>query len=304
MRKAIAKDRSRLQQMEEHITDVRISGQALEKRLAAEKKLLAMLPDAEENVTKLEALCLKQQHKLDSLTQEWEKTRAPLLEEQAQLRGVHSDRHARGRQLVKEMKQLRHEMQGMVTMLQDKARSFQSLEKTYASTPHKDLSRNSYTTRIMDIIKQVHKQKQEIAKIIDDITSVQKQLNMSAEKLKRSEAVAEDKLFSAASKSLTNSSSGTGLMFTSTRDTTSASTYIDCYRKFAQVRELFEELLSVIADVGKKENGVRDLHNWISQLEARDSSRHLDKVLSDLQAVKLENSTLQDQIRAAQGPAA
>lgn len=95
--------------------------------------------------------------------------------------------------------------------------------------------------------------------------------------MKRTEAVAEEKLFSAASKSKSSISA-------------KADAYVECYRKFAQVRELFEELILVVGDVGKKENAARDLQNWISQLEARDSSNHLDKVLADLESVRLRTA--------------
>lgn len=308
MRKVIAKDRARLQQTQQHITEIQTAQPALEKQLATEKKLLAILPAVEENVGKLEALCAKTQDKLDELALEWQKTRDPLVREQKELiaNAGQSGVQARGRQLVAEMKTFRVEMQQMAGTIQDKAQALRSLEKAYASAQASNKnhqSRNSYTARIMDIIKQVHKQKQEIAKIIDDITAMQKQLNASAEKLKRSEAVAEDKLFSAATKKLTSSSSGMGIAvsvgFSAGREpTTNSAAYVECYRKFTQVRELFEELLAVIGDVGKKENGVRDLNNWIAQLEARDSSRHVDKVLADLQAVRLENSALHEQLRS------
>jgi len=309
MRKVITKDRIQLQQAHQHISEIESAQPALEKTLATEKKLLAMLPAAEENVGKLEALCAKSQQKLEELALEWQKTRDPLIREQEELiaSAGQSGVQARGRQLIAEMKSFRAEIQEMAGTIQDKAQTLQTLERAYASAQASNKShqnRNSYTARIMDIIKQVHKQKQEIAKIIDDITAMQKQLNASAEKLKRSEAVAEDKLFSAATKKLTSSSSGMGIAvsvgFSAGRElAASPAAYVECYRKFTQVRELFEELLAVIGDVGKKENGVRDLHNWIAQLKVRDSSRHVDKVLADLQAVRLENTALHDRLRSA-----
>lgn len=176
-------------------------------------------------------------------------------------------------------------------MIQEKMDAMRVLDNSYAQLPQ-NLNRNMYTTRIMEIIKQVHKQKTEITKIIDDIKSIQKQLNFASEKLKRSEAVAEDKLYNAASSAVASSSSSSS----SSKD--GQNPFVECYRKFAEVRELFEELILVVGDVGKKENAARDLENWISQLQTRDSSRHLDKVLTDLQSVQQENSALLEQLRA------
>lgn len=196
-----------------------------------------------------------------------------------------SNRKLRCRQLVLEMKKLRHDMKAMASEVQDKMETLRVLEKTYARLPQ-NLDRNMYTARIMDIIKQVHKQKQDITKIIDDIKDIQKQLNLDSEKLKRSEAVAEDKIYTAASQ---HAESGS-------RESPNA--YVECYRKFARVREVFEELLLIIGDVGKKENTARDLENWITQLQSRDSSRHLEKVLTDLQSVRQENDALTEQLRS------
>lgn len=312
MKKVIAKDRSRLQETQQHVADLEISKPALEKTLAAEKKLLSMLPAAEENVAKLEALCKKTQQKLDELAGEWEQTRGPLLREQEELIANMSESgaQARGRQLIADMKTFRSEMYEIAESIEEKTQALAALEKAYAtarSSNKNQQTRNSYTARIMDIIKQVHKQKQDIAKIIDDITLVQKQLNVSAEKLKRSEAIAEDKLFSAATKKLQSNNSSSGLAlgvgFSAGKEpAANTAAYIDCYRKFTQVRELFEDLLGVIGDVGKKENGVRDLMNWIAQLEARDSSRHIDKVRADLDAVRLENAALNEQLRGGNTP--
>jgi coiled-coil domain-containing protein 22 len=194
-----------------------------------------------------------------------------------------STRKARCRQFVAEMKTFRTEMKEMAATIREKMEALHVLDKTYASLPP-NINRNSYTNRIMDIIRQVHKQKQEIGRIIEDIKSIQKQLNFSSEKLKRSEAVTEEKLFGEASKQVSSS-----------KDPNNP--YVECYRKFAQVRELFEELILVVGDVGKKENAARDLENWITQLQGRDSSAQLDRVLADLQSVRQENATLGDQIR-------
>lgn len=232
---------------------------------------------------KTQNICADNAEKLQQLEAEWESHRAPLLKEEARLVAMKSNRKARCRQFVAEMKTFRQEMKDMAAVIQEKMDSVRILDKTFSQLPQ-NLNRNMYTARIMEIIKQVHKQKAEISKIIDDIKSIQKQLNFASEKLKRSEAVAEDKLYSAASAAVS-------------KDTPN-SPFVECYRKFAEVRELFEELIIVVGDVGKKENAARDLENWISQLQNRDSGRHLDKVLTDLESVQMENSALADQLRA------
>jgi hypothetical protein len=298
MQDVLQRERGELHRVEQHVLETQTTGQDLQKQLARQKQLVAMLPQAQANIAKLEAICQTNAQKKVEIAQQMETARGPLLKEFAGLEGQRSGRKARCRQLIREIKAFRAEMLEITGVIQSKMESLRALERVQErqmAKPGKEtasdggpMTRNMYTSRIMDIIKQVHKQKQDIAKILADIKGLQKHLNTASEKLKRTEAVAEDKLYSAASKSKSSSSS-------------KAEAYVECYRKFAQVRELFEELILVVADVGKKENTARDLHNWISQLEARDSSSHLDKVLADLESVRLENGTLQSELRARIG---
>ncbi|KAG3110688.1 hypothetical protein PI124_g10171 [Phytophthora idaei] len=295
MRKVLDRERGELQRVEQHVLETQTTGQEVQKQLARQKQLVAMLPQAQANIANLEAICQTNAEKKAEIAQQMEIAREPLLKEYAALEGQKSSRKARCRQLIREIKAFRTEMLEITGIIHSKMESVKALERVQEQQlvklgKKKDsdggpMTRNMYTSRIMDIIKQVHKQKQDIAKILDDIKGLQKQLNTASEKLKRTEAVAEEKLYSAASKSKSTSS-------------TKAEAYVECYRKFAQVRELFEELIVVVGDVGKKENAARDLQNWISQLESRDSSSHLDKVLADLESVRLENSTLQNELRA------
>ncbi|KAG7384630.1 Coiled-coil domain-containing protein 22 [Phytophthora pseudosyringae] len=295
MRKVLDRERGELHQVEQHVLETQATGQEMQKQLARQKQLVAMLPQAQENIAKLEAICQTNAEKKAEIAQQVEMARGPLRKEYAELEGQKSSRKARCRQLIREIKAFRTEMLEITAIIHSKMESVRALEKVQERQIAKlgrkkdsdggPMTRNMYTSRIMDIIKQVHKQKQDIAKILEDIKGLQKQLNMASEKLKRTEAVAEEKLYSAASKSKGTSS-------------TKTEAYVECYRKFAQVRELFEELILVIGDVGKKENATRDLQNWISQLEARDSSSHLNKVLADLESVRVENGTLQNELRA------
>ncbi|GLE00253.1 hypothetical protein PINS_up008980 [Pythium insidiosum] len=284
IREEMKHDQAEIERIQQTVEETRATGLKLKKEVDKRTKMLAMLPQADDHIARLETICKDNEAKLAELAREWESHRAPLLEEEKTLLSMKSDRKARCRLLVSEMKEFRVEMKEMAAAIQAKMEATEELEKAYASLPS-HVSRSSYTNRIMDITKQLHKQKEEIRKIIEDIKSIQKQLNISSEKLKRSEAVADEKLFSAASKHSKGAS------------TNSNNAYIECYRKFAEVRELFEELLLVVGDVGKKENTARDLENWIAQLQSRDNSVQLERVLTDLQSIKQENATLSDQLK-------
>ncbi|CEG39584.1 Uncharacterized conserved protein [Plasmopara halstedii] len=292
MRKELDRERGELHEVEQHMQKTQASIQEMRQQLERQKQLLALLPEAEANIAKLKHLCRESTAKKAEIAQQMEIAREPLLKELTALNYQRSSFKARRRQLIREIKAMKAEMLEISGNINSKMESLRALEKHQerrlikpkenAST----MTRSMYTSRIMDIIKQVHKQKQDIAKILNDINGIQRQLNTAAEKLKRTEAEAEEKLYIASSRSKTTGSS-------------KADAYIESYRKFAHVREIFEELLLVIDDAGKKENAARDLQNWITQLEARDSSSHLDKVLADLQSVRHENDILQNKLRAS-----
>ncbi|RLN48888.1 hypothetical protein BBJ28_00019813, partial [Nothophytophthora sp. Chile5] len=236
MRKVLTRDHAALQQIQQRGLETQAAGQEIQRQLATQKQLVEMLPQAQENMAKLEAICSTNAEKKEEIARQMESTRAPLLEEYNALEARKSNRKTRGRQLIREMKTFRQEMHEMTGVIHTKREDVRLLEKVEARQLAKrkekadaegePMRRSMYTNRIMDIIKQVHKQKQEITKVLEDIKALQKQLNSASEKLKRTEAVAEDKLYSAASSRKSSSTSGG-----------KADAYVECYRKFAQVRE-------------------------------------------------------------------
>jgi hypothetical protein len=66
--------------------------------------------------------------------------------------------------MVENMQKLKVEMQGLVEAVRDKEELAKRLQSEFDKMP-KEVNRSIYTRRIMDIIKQVRKQKQGIAKV-------------------------------------------------------------------------------------------------------------------------------------------
>ncbi|RQM23961.1 hypothetical protein B5M09_005215 [Aphanomyces astaci] len=157
------------------------------------------------------------------------------------------------------------------------------LERKYDAMA-KGINRSMYTLRIMDIIKQVHKQKADIQKVVKDIRSVHKQINVSSEKLKRSEAIVEERLFQAAKDDKLRPEK--------------KKLYIECYRLFTTIRELFDQLIACVAEAGKRDYQCRDLEIWISQMAHHVNLTNLDRIHQDMTQVKHENQALMHEIQA------
>ena len=71
---------------------------------------------------------------------------------------------------------MRETMKEMASTIREKEARLKALAKEYEKMP-KSVNRALYTYRILDIIKQIRKQKDEIARIIGDIRDVQKEIN-------------------------------------------------------------------------------------------------------------------------------
>ncbi|KAH9131388.1 hypothetical protein LEN26_007718 [Aphanomyces euteiches] len=242
----------------------------LEQETTIRQQTLDMLSDASNNIAKLQSMCAKSSDRLVQLAEEWETHRLPLVQKLDAHESEQLQRQERAAAMVNEMQTYRIEMKQMVETLGQKQE--QREERIATCTRH-----------ALDIIKQVHKQKAEIDKIVKDIRSVQKQINISSEKLKRSEAIAEERLFHAAKDE--------------THRPEKKQMYVECYRLFTTVRELFDELITCVAECGKRENQSRDLEIWISQMTHRVNMSNLDRIRHDMAQVQEENQALMQEIQ-------
>ena len=144
----------------------------------------------------------------------------------------------------------------------------------------KNVNRNLYTYRIMDIINSIAKQKAEIDKIIQDVRQVQKDINSIGERLQRAEVLAGEKIFVKANQAKKDPA------------------MVQSYRYLSDLRAKFDDLIDVVSGIGRKESDARDLEGKTAQLLERVSKNNIERILEDLGQVQAENQTLIAQIRA------
>jgi len=68
---------------------------------------------------------------------------------------------------------------------------------------NKDITRSSYTTRILEIVRSIEKQKQQITATLIDTRALQKDTNQLEEKLKRTFTVTDKLIFAVGTPSCT-----------------------------------------------------------------------------------------------------
>ena len=262
--------------LEAEIEELKKEGKVLEKDYVVRRKTLEMLPEAAKAITKLTDICAAAQRRVQALEAEWDEHRLPLQEKIDEKKNERLRSKARARAMVDEMKQCRSDMQLMLADLAEKDERAKVLEAEYAKIP-KHVNRALYTYRIMDVISSITKQKKEMTKIIDDITKVQKQNNKISDTLRRTEAIADERVYQA---SLADPST------------------VEAYESLFALRQLFETLVTCISDTGARDREARGHETKRKQLQSRVDANNIKRILDDLNQVKAENDKLIAKLRS------
>lgn len=268
---------NKVRQLESEVSSLHSAAEEVEKEILLKRKTLEMLPSAADNIATLQNICAGSAKKLMQLAQEWETHRRPLIEKLREVNSRKARRRAQCRQMVEDMKRCRSEMVTMMQDLKDKQEKAQVLNEELSKMP-KNLNRTLYTYRIMDIIASIGKQNVEINKITTDIRDVQKTINSTTSTLQRADAIAEDKIYGAA---------------TDTSDTA----MIEAYRQLRNLRAQFEELVTVVNKIGSLDKQAADLETKIEQEKTRVSANNFERIKTDLDQVRVENAQLVAQIK-------
>lgn len=263
----------KIRQSENDLSASSTESDRLEREVILKRKVLELLPLANENIKKLQDICAVNANRLLELSHEWESHRRILLDRVRNPKGAKSERKLRCKKMVEEMKAFREMMQKMVSDLKDKQDYSQALKEELEKLP-RNINRNMYTFRIMDIISQVTKQNKEIEKIISDIRDIQKATNQANSSLQRADAIAEEKIYAAAN------SLGSDPAMT------------DAYRHLRRLRATFEQLVVTVEKIGQEDKVARGLETKIEQEQARVSANNFERIQSDLELIKSENSQL------------
>ena len=207
---------------------------------------------------------------LMELAEEWETHRAPLL---GQIREAERARRARregAADKMREVRNLRGEMQGLVTELQERderqGRLAKEVERAAGGQP-----RASYTDRILDIVRNLRKQQIEIERILAEIRGAQKEVNSLSETLDRSFAAADEAIF---------------------RDAVKNAASKKCYKALAAMHAAFGSLVEHVQQIANASNARVDVEAKVGELGAKNTAEAIERISADLKALKAENAKL------------
>jgi hypothetical protein len=189
---------SDIRQLKATIQQEEMKSAALKKEFEEVEATMKLLENAEENIKKLQEYVNLNKTKLLTLAQKWEEQRAALVEQYRNLKIHFKKRKEDADVKLKKIKEMRREMKAMIEAVQKKEERYKQLLEVYKQLPKE--SRSQYTQRILEMVKNVKKQKVEINKILIDTRNLQKELNATSETLNRTFSVVEELVFADAKK--------------------------------------------------------------------------------------------------------
>lgn len=264
-----------IQQMEEEIANERRANADKEEGYRVKKRTLDLLPDAENNMAKLQGVVDGSSQRLINLAAQWEKHRVPLIEEFRTLKELNSKAESEAQKKLEEIKRFRE----LMKEVRDEARNKEELQKQLQSEYErmaKDVNRSAYTKRIMEIVGNIKKQKVEIDKVLVDTRSVQKELNQLSGKLDRQFTVTDELIF---------------------RDAKRDESVKKAYRYLAALHENCELLVKTVEETGVIMREIRDLEDQIDNESKKKVLANLEKITQDYQQMKKENDSMVKKIK-------
>jgi hypothetical protein len=264
-----------VRQLEGEVRQSGIEQQRREVDQQVRRRALELATDPDGSRKRLQAAIAQSAASLMELAEEWEGHRGPLL---AQIRDAQLERQLRREGAAKKMgevKTLRADMRAMVRDLGERDEAIGRL--TAETGKAKGAPRASYTERIMDVVRNVRKQRAGIEEILADIRESQKEVNTHSERLQRSFSAADEIIFREAS---------------TAANTKAGATSKACYKSLARMHEAFGNLVEHVQTIANSAAATGELQGKIAELEARNTNEAIERVNADLKVMKAENSKL------------
>jgi hypothetical protein len=265
-----------IQQMMERELQTAGQNKDEEEAYKVKKKTHDLLPNADENLRKLKELVQGSADRLTKLSTKWEEVRGPLVERYRILRSESEGRESEETRLLGEVGRLRSRMKEVADETREKESLYKQLVTEYEQLS-KGQSRVSYTRRILEIVANIHKQKEDIGRILADTRKVQKEINQLAGKLDRVFTMTDELVY---------------------KDARKDEARRQAYKMLASLRDNCGKVVEAIEETGQTKRDQRDLEDQIDSESGKKAAANLKKIEADLAQMKSENSQLLAQLKA------
>lgn len=280
---AIAGFLSEIAQMEAELHDQEAVTPAKEDAYLMRKRVLDLLPEAAKNLAQLQAMIAASVQRLAELAAQWERYRAPLVEEYRKLRVAQQERLGESLKQLEQIKAIREQIRALGEEARARDELYRQLCEEYAAM-NKTIMRSAYTRRIGEIINNIKKQKADIDRVLIDTRSVQKEVNALTEKVKRIFALADEAIFSEARKGPASKHEEFAR---------------EAFKQLTAMHETFGSLTTTVDETGKLLNEIREIEEKIENLKLQKVEENTQRIAADYEAIRREN----DALAAADGAA-
>eukprot|EP01116_Phalansterium_solitarium_P014129 TRINITY_DN31661_c0_g1_i1.p1 TRINITY_DN31661_c0_g1~~TRINITY_DN31661_c0_g1_i1.p1 ORF type:complete len:625 (-),score=245.12 TRINITY_DN31661_c0_g1_i1:71-1945(-) len=263
-----------LRQIEQQYAEEDQKTDKLEREYKIKRRTFDLLPNAEDNIAQLKEISSQSSDRLQELAVEWEKHRVPLIEGYRKLRDAAEGRRGETEAKVNVIKELRAQMKEMMDDVHHKEERYRELLDVFGKL-QKDVTRAHYTTRILEIVRNVKRQKVDIDKILIDTRDLQREINSISDTLSRTFAVSDELIFADAKKD---------------------STAKEAYKKLVELDEQFKKLTRGVEESGQCRNAILNLEAKVQQQEGSQASLNFERVTADLKEIREENTALEKQV--------
>ncbi|KAI0216076.1 Coiled-coil domain-containing protein 22 [Lamellibrachia satsuma] len=258
------------QQMEETLPAAEEGNREREEAYMVKKRTIDLLPEADNNIAKLQEVVDASHQRLTTLNDQWERIRGPLEEEYRSLQMLGETQMSETDKKLEEMKEMRMKMKQLASESRSKGELCKQLVSEYEQMT-KDVNRSTYTRRILEIVSNIKKQKKEIDKVLRDTRMVQKEINQLSGKLDRTFTVTDELIF---------------------RDAKKDEATRKAYKYLAALHENCSVLAKTVEDTGVIMREIRELEDQIEQESSKKTLSNFERITADYREMKKENAAL------------
>lgn len=260
-----------------NLTEESIQGEKqVKKNLEQDLKVLAtsrkLYANKEENIQKMQQISAQTAQDLIDLAKEWESHRKGYIEKIRTFKSSQLEMKNNYKEKFEQMKTTKIQMEEMIQEIRKKDDLISKLKEEIGQLP-KNLERKSFVDRIMDVNKNVEKQKSEINKILVDNKTLNIEIQRLDDSLTRTFIECENSIH---------------------QDTSKEESSKLLYKNIVHMREAFKDLIKMVESIGNMSNQIRDLETQIEHLTERNDGLNISKIESDLNEMKQENERIKN----------
>lgn len=245
------------------------------KEIHLQEKAFSLLPESQKNLKELEDAVSSYSEKILSLAKQWEAYRKPLLDTFIGARGKMANKESQNEEEHEHKRNLKNKIEVLNKQLVAKRTIIAQLEEEIEKLP-KNINRSAYTRRIMEIIGNIAKQKDQIEKILSDTKDLQKEINSLNGRLERLFAVTEETIYRNARKDEFSKRSFKLL----------ATLHSDC-----------ATIVSLVLEIGTITREITDLKEQIEVESRKNTTANLERITADLEQMRAESRSLKNQMQ-------